>query len=183
MYYLTWLCFALLARWLAGNSTAAYKEESPAGRAENPLLQQRPARPMRPSASRAQTSPSQRSKRPSTKLGTRAQLLASSSSSGGGSSSPIGRRTARGLHAGEDASTTPRTPVLPKPALCCLDPSASCTTAPLPSDDNLPCCPDPAAAPSARAGSVLIAFWTRVYVTVVHTMLPLVCLVELFGEH
>ena len=66
---------------------------------------------------------------------------------------------------------------------CCLDPSASCTTAPLPSDDDLPCCPDPAAAPSARAGSVLIAFWTRVFVTVVHTMLPLVCLVELFGEH
>lgn len=65
---------------------------------------------------------------------------------------------------------------------CCLDPSASCTTAPLPSDDDLPCCPDPAAAPSARAGSVLIAIWTRVFVTVVHTTLPLVCLVVLFGE-
>lgn len=65
---------------------------------------------------------------------------------------------------------------------CCLDPSASCTTAPLPSDDDLPCCPDPAAAPSARAGSVLIAIWTRVFVTAVHTTLPLVCLVVLFGE-
>lgn len=46
------------------DSTVARKEESPrspAGRAENPLLQQRPARPMRPSASRAQTSTSQRS--------------------------------------------------------------------------------------------------------------------------
>lgn len=73
-------------------------------------------------------------------------------------------------------------PALP-PQDCCLDPSASCTTAPLPSDDDLPCWPDPAAAPSARAGSVLIAFWTRVFVTVVHTTLPLACLVVLFGEH
>lgn len=52
-----------------------------------------------------------------------------------------------------------------------------------PSDDDLPCCPVPAAAPSARAGSVLIAIWPRVFVTVVHTTLPLACLVVLFGEH
>jgi hypothetical protein len=42
--------------------------------------------------------------------------------------------------------------------------------------------PLPCAAPSARAESVLTAIWTRVFVTVVHTLLALACLIFLFGE-
>ena len=127
---------------------------------------------MRPSASRAQTSTPQRSNAQARHMGPEQRGEPKSD-----------RTTARGLHAGEGASSTPTGCPLTLPYEgCCLDPSASCTTAPLPSDDDLPCCPDPAAAPSARAGSVLIAIWTRVFVTVVHTTLPLVCLVVLFGE-
>jgi hypothetical protein len=50
------------------------------------------------------------------------------------------------------------------------------------SDDDLPCCPDAAAASSARAESVLTVISTRVFVTVVHTTLPLVCLVVLLAS-
>jgi hypothetical protein len=42
--------------------------------------------------------------------------------------------------------------------------------------------PLPCAAPSARAESVLTAIWTRVFVTVMHTLLALACLIFLFGE-
>ena len=157
-----------LAESEAGDSTAARKEESPAARAENPLLQHRPAQPMAPSASRAQIS--QRSNDPTPpkpKLGTWGPEQR-------GGPTPIGRRL-EACMPGKALHHSPCCPLLLRP----LRVLYYCTFA---SDDDLPCCPDPAAAPSARAGSVLIAFWPRVFVTVMHTMLPLVCLVVLFGE-